>query len=119
MRPEPPLGFIATTGEKARSFASYLAELASKHEERDFQSHIDRLANYRNKLLYADEMGVPMIKEIPSGAVEQWRNHVVSLLYSYLLIKPYKEHQLFVSQLLSSFLVALQKVSIGDLHPDS
>jgi hypothetical protein len=119
MRPEPPLGFIATTGEKVRSFAPYLAELASKHEEKDFLSHIDRLANYRNRLLYADEMGIPMIKEIPSGAVEQWKSHVISLLYGYLLIKPYKEHQLFVSQLLSSFLVALQKIPIGDLHPDS
>jgi hypothetical protein len=119
MRPEPPLGFIATTGEKARSFAPYLAELASKHNERDFQSHIERIANYRNKLLYADETGFPMIKDIPSAAVEQWKNHVLSLLYGYLLIKPYKEHQLFVSQLLSCFLVALQKVPIGDLHPDS
>ncbi len=118
-RPQPPLGFLATTDEKVRSFSPYLAELASRHEEKDFKSHIDRLANFRNKLLYADEMGIPIIKEIPPGAIEQWKNHVISLLYGYLLIKPHKEHQLFVSQLLSSFLVALQKIPIGDLHPDS
>lgn len=119
MRPDPPLGFLATTGDKARSFAPYISEVADRHNEKDFLAHVERLANYRNKLLYASDAGLPLIKDIPASAVEQWKHYVFILLYSYLMIRPYKEHQLFVSQLLSSFLVALQKIPIGDLHPGS
>jgi hypothetical protein len=119
MRPEPPLGFLATTGDKPRSFAPFLSELAANHDQANFLSHIRFLANYRNRILYADESGVPVILEIPSGAQDEWKRNVFALLFGYLLIKPYKEHQLFVSQLLSSFLVALNKVPMGGLHPDA
>lgn len=119
MRPEPPLGFMATTGDKLRSFAPFLSELAAKHDQANFLSHIKFLANYRNRILYADERGIPAILEIPPGVQEEWKRNVFTLLFAHLLIKPHKGHQLFVSQLLSSFLVALEKVPIGNLHPEA
>ena len=119
LRPEPPLHFFAATGDRLRSFAPYIKQLVSSHGENDFLSHIRRLANFRNEILYANDSGLPKIEQIPSLAIEQWKSHVFAKLYGYLMIRPYKEHQGFVCQLITAFLFVLEKIPLGDLHPDS
>ena len=115
----PPLHFAASTGNKLRSFTPYIDELISKAGATTFIEHVKNQANMRNNLLYANEIGIPIVERLDSTFSIRKHKFVFALLYTYLLIKPYSEHQLFPCQLIPALLYNLEKMPIGDLHPDA
>jgi hypothetical protein len=68
-------------------------------------------ANFRNQILYASATGLPSVTL--NNFLREQRRAVKVNVELFLLIDPYPEHQLFVSQALRAFLKM-----IDELPPD-
>jgi hypothetical protein len=117
--PDPPLHFISAIGMAPRSFQKEIKNLEALLKTDDIVKHIKDVANFRNKLLYASEKGYPRVTRPNHKLLESKRARVVTLYMIYLLIWPYREKQLFVQQCINSLLVMLNRIPLGDLHPEA
>lgn len=108
--PDPPLHFEITMNGKIYDFSHELEKLATLKNVKKITDYIKRQANTRNVILYAATQGIPQIKLPIEGFLERKRSIVFGHLVIYLLIDPYKEHQLFVQQALTAFLKMLNAV---------
>jgi hypothetical protein len=106
--PEPPLHYTVRLNDNIADFAEQLQKLASEKNCRDILSHIKAEANRRNRILYARAEGVPAVEDPIEDYLTRRRDIIFANLIVYLLIDPYREHQLFVRQALAAFLKMLQ-----------
>lgn len=112
--PEPPLHYTVELNDKLYDFSERLEKLASEKNCRDILSHVKSEANRRNRLLYAATDGVPAIANPIDGYLLRRRDVIFTNLIVYLMIDPYKEHQLFVRQALAAFLRMLEVLEEDD-----
>lgn len=105
--PIPPLNFEVNVNGSPISFDKEIDEYLDDKRADDIVKYVKHLANLRNKLLYASSEGYPNI-EIKRGFVETKREKVMIMLKTYLLIQPYKEHQIFVQKSVYCFLKMLK-----------
>lgn len=107
--PRPPLHFAVSEEPGAlHDFGEQLQAIASAAGAHNILAHIRKRANARNEVLYASAAGIPSVTL--GNFLEQQRTKVKVILILYLLIDPYPEHQLFVSQALLAFLKMLEKL---------
>jgi hypothetical protein len=115
--PVPPLNFSIVgdvDGRRAR-FGREINQLAKGAGKANVQKYLKDVANLRNKLLYADEKGVPAVTGNVEDNLKRAREKVFLLLRAVCLVFPYREHALFVQQALDAFLIALGAIKEGDL----
>ncbi|NWJ40969.1 MAG: hypothetical protein HXX12_08350 [Geothrix sp.] len=119
MVPDMPFNFLASTGDKLRSFSTSLSVLATEAGAKNILDYIRREANIRNHILYASGMGVPMVLDPPAQLLNAKWKRVIACHYIYLSIKQYPSHQLFLQQAIDAFLAMLKVLPMGELHPES
>lgn len=113
----PPLGFSLSTqwqdpesGElrtQPTDFAVQLNRLAEKAKRETIREHINAEANARNRLLYADETGMPELAGPAQPIILNRKHRVFWILQVYCLVAPYRKHALFVQQSLDAFNLAM------------
>ncbi|MGC5197864.1 hypothetical protein, partial [Aphanothece microscopica] len=92
---DPPLGFSIKLNDRVYFFEQELLEIASGESRQDIIRYVKRMANHRNKVLYAQASGIPNVTGI-DGFLERRRAVVVSFLRIYVLIYPYTDKSIFV-----------------------
>lgn len=107
---DQPLNFSIRSGHASKAvvtlFEAELAALASTSGEKSILAHIKTAANLRNRLLYADDGGIPDIKFEDAFLVERARRVCVLTMIT-IMVTQTPMHQLFVLQCLKSMLQAL------------
>ncbi len=100
----PPLGFTISINGKPYYFENELIKITSGKNKTDVINHVNKRANLRNIILYAQSAGIPKITSNIEEHIRKRKNIVFMLLKIYALIYPYKEKALFVQQALDAFL---------------
>lgn len=108
--PIPPLNFEFKLNGKPVAYDKQIEIYLKKVGEVDIIKYIKRLANLRNRVLYASNEGYAAV-EVKMGFLEAKRRKVIEMLKIYLLIKPYSESQLFVQQSIYAYLKMLKAIS--------
>ena len=103
----PPLGFTISLNGLPYHFENELNSLTSGQNKNDIINHINKRANLRNEVLYAQSAGIPKITSNIENHIKKRKNIVFMLLKIYGLIYPYNEKALFVQQALNSFLIMM------------
>lgn len=107
--PHPPLNFaISADHGPLHDFKEHLQQIAVESKSGSILEHLRTRANMRNELLYASSAGVPSVQL--SDFICHQQAHVKAFIVIYLLIDPYAEHQLFVSQAVLAFLKMLDRL---------
>ncbi|OGV97728.1 MAG: hypothetical protein A3D97_02015 [Nitrospinae bacterium RIFCSPHIGHO2_12_FULL_39_42] len=104
--PEPPLHFELTMNNEIHNFSDQIEQIVSENNAKSFCKYSNELANFRNKILYASNQGIPTVK-ITENNLKKKEQIIVTFLIVYLLISQYDEQQLFVQQALDSFVKTL------------
>lgn len=102
----PPLGFEIKKNGKLYYFADELMEITSGGNRDGFIKHIEKTANLRNEILYAQPKGIPNVQNY-DNYIRKQKNVVFMLLRVFALIYPYKEKALFVQQALNAYLTMM------------
>jgi len=109
--PEPPLNFSSNLNGEHDDFSDAVTSLATKRGAASIAKLIEQRANYRNRILYASQGGVPKIVDPTEGPLLRRRDHIFRNLMIFLLIDQYSERQSFVQQALDAFLGMMRVVS--------
>jgi hypothetical protein len=104
IEPEPPLHGIVSVNGQPCDFSTELEQLATRQNAKSISEHIRRLANYRNRILYASPRGIPDLSGLRDEFFFQTRARVFRNLGIYLFITEYSQRQDFVQQALNAFL---------------
>ena len=99
----PPLGFEIKMNDKPYYFDDELLEITSGANRQDIIKHIEKIANTRNEILYAQPNGIPNVQNY-ENYIRKQKNIVFILLRVFALIYPYREKALFVQQALNAYL---------------
>lgn len=116
--PIPPLNFGFSSDGKRLSFKPQLESLASSKGVKNVVSHIEKSANNRNRILYANNDGYPSQVEVEPYFFASYQNRVFSMLRVYLMIVPYEEKMQFVQDVLDAVLNMLGSVKLDDIHSE-
>lgn len=113
--PIPPLNFGVSVlgGAESVDYAHQITEFTKVKGMPSVKAFLKNEANLRNKILYAGPDGYPVVQDLKCSFVEERRRRVLSMLNLYLLIFPYKEHQLYVAQALVAFVNLLKGLKKG------
>lgn len=103
VHPFPPLEFTVDVNGETYDFGPELSQLASEKNATSVRNYMERLANRRNKVLYAAMGGLPQAQDV-LPFLKYRKSVVFSHLIGYLLVDPYSKKQLFVQQTLTAFL---------------
>lgn len=120
-RPIPPLHFTVSyqeTGEVC-TFESNFKALTEGTGFDDSLKYIKAKAKQRNRLLYAESSGRPLIVGNIEGYLEDQKKKVMVYLIIVLMIDPWEKEEgrsLFVQQALDSYLLLLQRISAHEIH---
>src|ERR1700687_4648027 len=111
-RPDPPFNFLVSEGSTRQPyhFERQLEEFANGPAQGNVQKYLEKRANVRNLLLYADESGRPGVVGGTLETLREQRRHVVSLCFVACMIAPYRERAMFVQQALNAFLLMIGKL---------
>jgi hypothetical protein len=117
--PIPPLNFgVSVQGEaETMRYASQIAEFIKAKGMPSVRAFLKSEANLRNKILYAAPDGYPVVQDLKDSFLDERRRRVRGMLNLYLLIFPYREHQMYVAHALTAFadlLNRLKKRSLED-----
>ncbi len=107
--PEPPLHIFSK--DSAGENKDYLKEVRGVATEKGIESiylYIKRLANERNKVLYASDSGIPNVVDA-SPALQRHTNAAMLNLTIYLLIEPHKRQNL-PQEALNAFIKVLDRI---------
>jgi hypothetical protein len=107
----PPLGFSIQFNDRKYFFEQELLEIVSGSSRQDIIRYVERMANRRNQVLYAQSGGIPAVTSI-GGFLERRRAVVVLFLRIYALIYPYSEKAVFVQQALDCFLAIMGQTGL-------
>jgi hypothetical protein len=117
--PDHPLNFLLRSGHASEPlvhmFEAEFDELASERGAGSLKLHVEREANARNRLLYADDQGYPTVTFHDDLLMERARRVGILVLLAIIVMQT-PEHQLFVIQCLEALLRAL--ASLGDTQFD-
>lgn len=102
----PPLGFEIKKNDKPYYFEDELLEITSGSNREGFIKHIQKIANQRNVILYAQPNGIPNVQNT-EGYIRKRKNIIFILLRVFALIYPYNEKALFVQQALNAYLTMM------------
>ena len=106
--PVPPLNIIVTSDDgRQLSYQKELEKYLNEQGASSMEALAKKLANMRNKILYASHDGYPKIKDLQDQFFVLRKRRVIMMLIAYLLIQPYSERQPFVQHCLDKFLVIL------------
>lgn len=107
IEPDHPFNFLSTLAAEAPGTVySFEQELTDIHQSRgmkDIKSLVEKEANIRNRLLYANDDGIPTV-QIPRSLILERRRRVTVLLHAAIGISQTEVHQLFAVQCLQVFL---------------
>lgn len=119
--PIPPLNFGVSILGKAEpmDYSSQIAEFTKAKGMPSVKAFLKKEANLRNTILYAGPTGYPVVQDLNVSFIDERRRRVFGMLYLYLLIFPYKEHQSYVSQALSAFADVLGQLKKGASKRDT
>jgi hypothetical protein len=106
--PQPPLNLAIQRNDGLHDFGEQLQALAEDRNCASILEHLRRRANMRNEILYASAAGLPNVAL--GDFIEKQRSIVKGGIVLFLLIDPYYEHQLLVSQALRAFLRMLNRL---------
>ena len=106
--PEPPLGFTTKFDGVFDDFSDAISSLASKHGVASLVRHIEKRANYRNRLLYASSSGIPKVVGAVDPPLLLRRDSIFRNLTIFLLVDQYPDRQTFAQQALDAFLGMMQ-----------
>ncbi len=106
----PPLEFEIKLDDKPYHFDNELLEITSGKSRNDVVKHIEKIANLRNEILYAQPAGIPKIESNIEGYIRKKKNIVFILLRVFALTYPYKEKALFVQQALNAYLAMMGEI---------
>ncbi|SEG12698.1 hypothetical protein [Marinobacterium lutimaris] len=110
MEPVPPLQiFSKEKGGLPPDYHAKISKIATEAGIDSIFEHIKKLANERNRMLYASSSGIP--EEVnPRSRVQYFDEAAMRTLILYLLIEPYHEKQNLVQEALSAYIKVLERV---------
>lgn len=107
--PEPPLNFISKdSGGENKNYLKEVRDAATEKGIESIYRYIRKLANERNKMLYASDSGVPHIEDA-SPALQRHTNAAILNLMIYLLIEPH-ERQNLPQEALNAYINILDRI---------
>ncbi|MBU2926448.1 hypothetical protein Q4530_07355 [Colwellia sp. 1_MG-2023] len=109
--PYPPLNFSFKYNGGEYDFANELNQIANESEFDEILKYVKKQANKRNEIIYAHTNGIPTVESM-GDFLKHKKSVVFILVIIYLIIDPYKEHQLFVNHSIKALL------SMLNLMPD-
>lgn len=110
--PVPPLNFhVRNFGtETPVDYQSQIDQFLAAKGKATIREFLRNEANLRNRILYADKNGYPTISSLGDHFLVERKARVWGMIYLYLLVYPYAEHQPFVSQALGAFVKLLDEL---------
>ncbi len=113
---EMPLHFSVKERETKEwvSFDSQIRRFEVAQRAGTVKAFLKAEANRRNEILYASSSALPAVVRDGGGFIAERQRRAIVMLYAYLMICPYSEHQLFVSYSLAQFLELLCR--LGGRH---
>ena len=116
IEPIPPLNFNVKElpDNSIIKFDSIFIEMVNDLGKKDLNKYLKDLANQRNILLYASEIGVGSFRDNIIEYIDKKRRNVFTILFAYCLMFPY-ENSLFVQQLINGFLLSLKEINNDEL----
>ena len=112
--PDEPLNMTAHRGRKDSSerivedFGDQLQALAEGRGAKNIGEVIKTEANFRNRLLYAADSGIPIVQNVDPELIAR-RKRILLLVGLTVVILQTKAHQLFAVQAVQAYLTALGK----------
>jgi hypothetical protein len=110
LMPIPPLHYEFTAEDRRHDFVPEIGRVASDRNVESIRQFVKQRANERNEVLYASSQGIPNVSGNLEAHLRRRQTDVFALLTAYLLIDPYREHQLFAVQALDAFLGMMDQV---------
>lgn len=119
--PIPPLNFGVSTLGKTEliDYSSQIAKFTEAKGMPSVKAFLKKEANLRNSILYAGPTGYPVVQDLNVSFIEERRRRVLGILYLFLLIFPYEEHQPYVSQALAAFANLIGQLKKGTLKHET
>jgi hypothetical protein len=117
-RPNPPLDFAISVDGLLMSFSNHYANVTKNNGYTYFIKYLAKLANKRNRILYATEEGCPEIINIEPRFFSETASEIQNMAIAYLLISQHKEKQQFVQQSLNSILLNIDKLNAENMNPE-
>lgn len=109
--PVPPLNFtLKKTGGEEFDYSAEIDDFIKLSGARTIKEFVKREANYRNKILYANAVGLPDQPEMSASIINEREQRVIMILRIYMLFSPYSEHQPYVTHALKAFVALLKTV---------
>lgn len=112
IEPDHPLNFAMRVGQVSEDavhlFDAELADLASEAGDHSIMTHVKRRANFRNRLLYAEDSGIPGAK-LSDDTLRAHAQRSAMLIIVAIMIMQTDERQLFAVQCLEGLLRAIDK----------
>jgi len=112
--PIPPLHFGVNSIDSGDppDYSHQINQFIKAKGMTSIKEFLKKEANLRNRLLYAGPDGYPVIKNAPQNInfLAERRERVFVMIHLYLLLYPYKEHQLYVVQSLSAFVAMINQL---------
>lgn len=117
--PIPPLNFGMRylNSDTPIDYSHQINQLIQARGKITIKAFLKEEANLRNKILYANPDGYPVIESIDASFAYKRRVRVFAMLNLFLLIAPYKEHQTFVSQSIGAFVILLKQLKRSSSNP--
>jgi len=120
-QPIPPLHFTISDPKTGMvcTFERSFQELITGDGYDDTLKYLKDIANTRNKLIYADEAGMPKFSGDINGYLVWQKKKVMLFLQIILMIDPWEKTEgssLFVQQALDAFLLMLDRISTDEIH---
>lgn len=108
VQPVHPLGMLSSVDGRPHDFKGEFEEITKAGTRNKVLRYIRRLANQRNKLLYASDNSAP-ISRAKAADLAQRRQAAELILYITVMILQTADHQLMVVQALHALLVLLDR----------
>ena len=102
--PIPPLHFTINLNGREHNFHKELCDITSGKNRDEIINYLEETADLRNRILYANQDGIPVLEVDIDEYIRLKQNTVFSFLRILCLFSPYKEKANFVQQALNAFL---------------
>jgi len=108
--PVPPLNFTMGVDGKPHNFEEELQVVRNSTNTRSILDHVRDLANRRNRIIYASDLGIPQWDGNIDGFIRGKKAQVMRNLTILLFIDQSRERQQFVQQVMDAFLSMLPRL---------
>ena len=115
--PNPPLGFVSIgPNGKEKNYHDEVSRIASEKGIKSIFDYVKKLANERNKVLYASPTQIPRVTDA-EAVIQNHTNAAMLNIMMYLLIEPHRPQSL-VQEALNAYVKIMNRIEASKSGSD-